>query len=209
MSKSYEVNEYDDCVPVADATPVYASSAAPQMGYAPSGYVHQMERVIRHGFIRKVYTIISVMLLEMLVFVALFRNDELAMKIQPSRGACVVDGDLVIHPDCGKLKWLYYFSLVIGLTSYYALICCMKNARTYPTNYILLGTFSTCWGFMIGVITSIYQTNAVIMALATTAGPSRFICRTHFFRSNAPHCTAVQVMARGPHSCVLCSATML
>ena len=75
------------------------------------------------------------MLLEMLVFVALFRNDELAMKLQPSRGACVVDGDVVVHPDCGSMKWLYYFSLVAGLLSYYMLICCIKNARTYPTNY--------------------------------------------------------------------------
>ena len=168
-------------------------------------------------FIRKVYTIIAVMLLEMLFFVAILRNDKFAIQVQPSRsGVCVVGQsdtsavalkkycsggevecpngqsdcpgdqtcDTYLDPNCGKLAWLYYFSLVVGLLSYYMLLCCIKNARTYPINYVLLGVFSTCWGFMIGVVTSIYSTSAVTMALATTAGIvvglTFFACQTKY-----------------------------
>jgi len=78
--------------------------------------------------------------------------------------------------------WVYYISLVVSFTALIALICCGNNARIYPQNYLLLFTFTAAEGTMLGVISSHFDTDSVLMAtgmtLVITFGLMLFACQT-------------------------------
>mmetsp|Transcript_36843 Transcript_36843/g.33078 ORF Transcript_36843/g.33078 Transcript_36843/m.33078 type:complete len:160 (+) Transcript_36843:163-642(+) len=48
------------------------------------------------------------------------------------------------------------------------LFCCIKNARTVPTNYILLGIFTLCESYLVAWLASFYSPTDVILAAALT-----------------------------------------
>ena len=78
--------------------------------------------------------------------------------------------------------WLYYVSIVFGLGLLCSLICCVKNARKVPLNYILLGTFTICWSYMVAGITQFYEPQDVLVAASLTfamvVGLTLFACCT-------------------------------
>jgi len=49
-----------------------------------------------------------------------------------------------------------------------ALACCQSVARKFPTNYICLAGYTLTEAYMVGVITSYYETDSVFLALAIT-----------------------------------------
>nr|KAF6337587.1 transmembrane BAX inhibitor motif containing 1 [Myotis myotis] len=106
---------------------------------------------VRHTFIRKVYSIISVQLLITVAIIAIFTF------VKPV-------GEFVRRNVA-----VYYVSYAVFLATYLTLACCQGPRRRFPWNIILLTLFTLALGFMTGTISSMYQTKAVIIAMIITA----------------------------------------
>ena len=118
---------------------------------------------IRHGFIRKVYGLLSIQLvLTTLVGYAVSLK---AASIQKSPGLFV-------------LAVLLNFGLLI------AMMCIPSLLRKYPRNYIILGLFTLTQGFLVGVLSSRYSAELVLTAAGCTAlvvgGLSLFALQTKY-----------------------------
>ncbi|XP_020724564.1 protein lifeguard 3 [Odocoileus virginianus] len=109
------------------------------------------DRKVRHTFIRKVYTIISIQLLITVAIIAVFTF------VKPV-------GDFV-RANMG----IYYASYAVFLVTYLTLICCQAPRRRFPWNIILLTLLTLAMGYMTGTISSVYNTRAVIIAVIITA----------------------------------------
>lgn len=109
------------------------------------------EASVRNGFIRKVYSILSVQLLVTLGFIALF------VFCDPVR-------DYVEEE-----AWLLIIAFIVTFAVLIALVCVESLRRKTPTNFILLGVFTICEGFLLGVISSQYDTEIVFVAITVTA----------------------------------------
>lgn len=66
-------------------------------------------------------------------------------------------------------SWLMIVAMVLTFVLLIVLACCPNVRRNYPTNMILLGLFTLLEAFMLGVISSHYDTDAVLMAAGITA----------------------------------------
>lgn len=110
------------------------------------------DKAIRAVFVRKVYSILMLQLLFSLAVVALF-------VFEPHTKMFV-----------RRNTYLYYVSYFIFLGVYIALLCCGKVRRQYPTNMILLSIFTVCMSYMLGTISSFYDTDVVLLAVGICAG---------------------------------------
>ncbi|KAM9663983.1 protein lifeguard 3 isoform 2-T2 [Trichechus inunguis] len=109
------------------------------------------DRKVRHTFIRKVYTIISIQLLITVGIIAIFTFVEPVGKFVKRNVA------------------VYYASYAVFLATYLTLACCQGPRRRFPWNIILLTLFTLALGFMTGTIASMHSTKAVIIAMIITA----------------------------------------
>ncbi|XP_032075963.1 protein lifeguard 3-like [Thamnophis elegans] len=109
------------------------------------------DKKVRHTFIRKVYSIISVQLLVTVGIIAIFTFVEPVSDFVRSNIA------------------VYYASYAVFLVTYLVLVCCEGPRRRFPWNLILLSVFTLAMGFMTGTIASMYSTKAVLIALIITA----------------------------------------
>jgi len=114
-------------------------------------YVDMAEKSVRMGFIRKVYSILSLQLLTTLCLV-------LAFSFSAS-----LKGYVQAHP---AILWV---SLVVTFVMLFALSCFPSVARTHPTNLICLAAFTLCQSLLVGVIASTYSPEIVVKAVVTTA----------------------------------------
>ncbi|XP_023498088.1 protein lifeguard 3 isoform X2 [Equus asinus] len=151
--------------PYEDRNPLYPGPP-PQGGYGQPGGGYDREeravsdsfgagewddRKVRHAFIRKVYSIISIQLLITVAIIAIFTF------VRPV-------GEFV-----RKNLFVYYISYAVFLVTYLTLACCQGPRRRFPWNIILLTIFTLALGFMTGTISSVYETKAVIIAMIITA----------------------------------------
>ncbi|KAL8183070.1 UNVERIFIED_CONTAM: Protein lifeguard 3 [Gekko kuhli] len=109
------------------------------------------DKKVRHRFIRKVYSIISVQLLVTVGIIAVFTF------VSPVRS--FVQRNVAV----------YYVSYAVFLVTYLVLVCCEGPRRRFPWNIILLSVFTLAMGFMTGTIASMYNTRAVLLAMIITA----------------------------------------
>ncbi|XP_070809658.1 protein lifeguard 3-like isoform X1 [Pituophis catenifer annectens] len=109
------------------------------------------DKKVRHTFIRKVYSIISVQLLVTVGIIAIFTF------VEPVSG--FVRRNIAV----------YYASYAVFLVTYLVLVCCEGPRRRFPWNLILLSIFTLAMGFMTGTISSMYSTKAVLIAMIITA----------------------------------------
>ncbi|NP_001124723.1 protein lifeguard 3 [Pongo abelii] len=109
------------------------------------------DRKVRHTFIRKVYSIISVQLLITVAIIAIFTF------VEP------------VSAFVRRNVAVYYVSYAVFVVTYLILACCQGPRRRFPWNIILLTLFTFAMGFMTGTISSMYQTKAVIIAMIITA----------------------------------------
>lgn len=108
------------------------------------------EIYIRHNFILKVYTILSLQLFVTFGMVSLFMFvDTIKTYVQT-------------NPFTLILAFVFSFIFLI------VLICCRELARTKPINYIILSLFTLTEGYLLGTISSTYDTNSVMYALLIT-----------------------------------------
>ena len=109
------------------------------------------ETSVRHGFIRKVYAILSVQMLITLGFISLF------VFVDP------------VKDYTEKNPWLFILAMVLTFVLLFTLVCFENLRRSSPINFILLITFTICESFLLGVISGQYDTKIVFIAIAITA----------------------------------------
>lgn len=115
------------------------------------GYTGFDDTAVRHGFIKKVYGILLVQLLVTIGIMCIF------MYIPGVKEFSIAN------------SWLMIVAMVLTFVLLIVLACCPNVRRSYPTNFILLGLFTLLEAFMLGVISSHYETDAVLMAAGITA----------------------------------------
>jgi FtsH-binding integral membrane protein len=107
---------------------------------------------IRKGFIKKVYSILT---LQMLIVVA----------------ACVLTMlDKKIASFQRKNKEYFYIAMVLSIILLLVLTCFTKIARKVPLNYFLLLIFTGCEAYMVSYACAVTKPKVVLMAASMTAG---------------------------------------
>lgn len=107
-----------------------------------------VERSIRMGFVRKVYSILAFQLLLT---------------------------SLIAYPVMQlPREWVFqhiavfYAVMAAQVVCLCAMMCCQTQLRTFPQNYVFLFVFTATEGFMVGIICAGYTGPSVAMAAATT-----------------------------------------
>ncbi|KAJ1798986.1 hypothetical protein LPJ59_002142 [Coemansia sp. RSA 2399] len=112
-------------------------------------YVSQSDISIRHDFVRKVYTILTVQLLATTAVGAYLRHLD------------ATSGFLLQH------VWTVYAAMFGTLVSIFGL---WWKRNSHPTNIVFLSTFTLCEAYMVGAASAFYSSTVVLQALAITLG---------------------------------------
>merc|ERR1712180_25912 len=116
------------------------------------------DKAVRRGFIRKVYSIISIQLLLTMGVCMLFKE------VEAIRYA--------MHP--GIASPLFWSVLVICAIMTFGIVIAMSREkslrRSFPTNFILLGLFTLAESVIIGMNVIPYDDDVVLIAAGCTAG---------------------------------------
>uniref|UniRef100_UPI00358F502B protein lifeguard 1-like isoform X2 n=1 Tax=Myxine glutinosa TaxID=7769 RepID=UPI00358F502B len=127
-------------------------------GDMPPAYIENEEfmtsslenKDVRRAFIRKVYAVLFCQLLVTFLFVTLLRfSKDVQAYVQRSPG-------------------LYYASYGVFFACLIALSCCGNLRRKHPWNLMLLGLLTVCMSYMVGMVASFYEADAVVMAVGIT-----------------------------------------
>jgi len=103
---------------------------------------------LRRGFVRKVYSILATqLLLTTLIAVPLQTVSALWMR---------------------NNKWLLWVAVGMTLVTICAMTLSRNLARNYPTNYIMLFTFTTFEGVLVGFVSAQYTWQSVMLAAGIT-----------------------------------------
>ena len=121
----------------------------------------------RNSFIYKVYTILYIQMLVTIGICSLFiYNENIKNYIQGTNGQAMLITSLV-----------FQFVLIIILS-------CTGIHRTKPWNFIILGLFTLFLSYTLGVISSYYDTNTLLIAGGATClitfGLTLFACQTKY-----------------------------
>eukprot|EP01138_Halocafeteria_seosinensis_P004756 gb/GECG01004863.1/.p1 GENE.gb/GECG01004863.1/~~gb/GECG01004863.1/.p1 ORF type:complete len:311 (+),score=12.27 gb/GECG01004863.1/:1-933(+) len=108
------------------------------------------DKAVRMGFIRKVYAILIVQLLFTFGITAIFTFVESVKDFVQS------------SPGLFWLAWILSIGFLITLA------CVPSVARKYPQNYVCLALFTIFEAYLIGVVSSFYDTDAVFIAVGLT-----------------------------------------
>jgi len=114
---------------------------------------------VRKGFIRKVYSILTLQLL-------------LTVAVAAPLTTLVSQDWLIAN------AWLLYLSVAMTLVTMCAMVCCQQMTRTYPTNYIFLFVFTAFEGVCVGFVSAQYTWQSVVLAMGMTT--VIFLCMTVF-----------------------------
>lgn len=118
---------------------------------------------VRLGFIRKVY---SILVMQLLLTIAI------------AAPICMMSSEWIQNHMSlfAVAKWTSLI-IILGMGC-----CCQKAARTFPTNYLMLFTFTACEGVIIGFVGAVYQTDSVLLAAGITTavfiGLTAYACFT-------------------------------
>lgn len=107
-------------------------------------------KVIRRMFIRKVFAVLSVQLAVTCGFVALFT-------FEPHVKLFVMEN-----------TWTYWVGYIVFLVPYLVILCCGEFRRKHPWNLVSLSILTLAMSYMVGVISSFYDTEIVVMAVGIT-----------------------------------------
>ena len=159
----------------------------PLMGGGDHMNLVDVDAMVRQGFIRKVYGILSVQLLVTCAEIGAFTfiNPLRAAMCMPpfSLGGATsnqaqLEAFRASHPQCfvgdtivpNSTAWgLFYGGWITSFVVIIAMSCCIENARMYPRNMILLGIFTVAEGLFLGVFCCFFDATAVLMAAGITA----------------------------------------
>lgn len=139
---------------------------------------------MRKGFIRKVYGILAVqMLVTVACIIPFYTNPDLQVFV-------------FLNPG---IVWVAFLMTIVFMC---VISCNPQLARTFPQNYYLLGGFTLCEGFLLGV-TLVHQEGVLLAALVTAVvvgALTAFVCFTETdFSGMAPYlfCLTVGLLVLG------------
>jgi len=108
------------------------------------------EANVRRGFMRKVYSILSLQLLVTMAVMGIFF-------IEPVKNYSRTDG-----------QWMFWVAFVASLVCIIALTCFEGVRRKAPGNMIWLGVFTLVEGVMLGCAVTAFSADEVLMAVGIT-----------------------------------------
>jgi FtsH-binding integral membrane protein len=108
-------------------------------------------KAVRLAFIRKVYGILSVQLLISFGFICVF---------------AIPEG---MRQWSHQNLWVLWVAFGVSFATMLVLACCGEMRRQTPHNYIALMIFTIAESFLLGIISSIYEYQIVLAAVAITA----------------------------------------
>eukprot|EP00123_Amoebidium_parasiticum_P009041 comp19185_c0_seq1/m.21892 comp19185_c0_seq1/g.21892 ORF comp19185_c0_seq1/g.21892 comp19185_c0_seq1/m.21892 type:complete len:304 (-) comp19185_c0_seq1:494-1405(-) len=124
------------------------------------------DKAVRQGFVRKVYALVSVMLL----------------CCAGVTGVCLNVAEVQNYVRTNM--WVFWTAWGVGFGTVLALACCQDLSRKTPTNYILLTVFTIAESFMVGTVCTFYNSQEVLIALGITCvvtlSLSLFACQTKY-----------------------------
>ncbi|XP_058124573.1 protein lifeguard 1-like [Anopheles ziemanni] len=109
------------------------------------------DQSIRRGFIKKVYSILTVQLAITFTFVTV------VMLHKPTRR---------VVQESVPLFWIAFIVMFVALIG---ISCCGEMRRKAPMNFILLGLFTLAESFLVAVVSAQYDADVVMIALGITA----------------------------------------
>lgn len=109
------------------------------------------DQSIRRGFIRKVYSILTVQLAITLGFIALFMYHR-GTKLWVQR-----------HPE------MFWIALGVMIVTLISMACCGSVRRKAPMNFIFLALYTLAQSFLLGVTTANFSSDEVFLAVGITA----------------------------------------
>ncbi|XP_043115942.1 protein lifeguard 1-like isoform X2 [Puntigrus tetrazona] len=107
-------------------------------------------KTIRRLFIRKVFAVLSVQLAITCGFVALFTFEPHVKRYVKQN------------------VWTYWVGYMVFLVPYLVILCCGEFRRKHPWNLVSLSVLTLAMSYMVGVISSFYDTDIVMMAVGIT-----------------------------------------
>lgn len=130
----------------------YNTGDGPPTYYGNDDFVNSNweDKSIRRAFIRKVFLVLTVQLTVTFSFVAVF--------------TFASDVKVFVRRN----QWTYYVSYAIFFVSLIALSCCGELRRKHPWNLVALSILTLSLSYMVGMVASFYDTDAVIMAVGIT-----------------------------------------
>jgi len=159
-----------------------ASQAYHVDGAAGLSSIDKMERSIRHGFIRKVFALLTVQILLMMGIVCIFMY-------VPSATA---------YASSASSTWLFVLSGLLFVFLLMALTCIPELNKRYPINLVGLFTVSLLAGVFVGTLVAGINPDYVWVAFASSIGLflilGLFACQTRLDFSGAGPYLAVGMM---------------
>lgn len=104
----------------------------------------------RNGFIKKVYSLLSIQLLITFLFIV------------PS----LTSQDYVTFQS--NNMWLFYLAIGLSMVTLIPLACSATFSQLVPINFIFLFLFTICEAYMVSVFCTIYTPESVMQAAAAT-----------------------------------------
>eukprot|EP00746_Dinoflagellata_sp_MGD_P065479 gnl/MRDRNA2_/MRDRNA2_272837_c0_seq1.p1 gnl/MRDRNA2_/MRDRNA2_272837_c0~~gnl/MRDRNA2_/MRDRNA2_272837_c0_seq1.p1 ORF type:complete len:248 (-),score=18.85 gnl/MRDRNA2_/MRDRNA2_272837_c0_seq1:12-755(-) len=127
-----------------------------------SAWVKAANREVRMGFIRKVYSILMVQLALTAAIAAPLQH--------------------VSQKWLGEHAWILGACALLSMVLMCAIACFQSAARSFPSNYILLFSFTACEGVIVGFVAATYKTESVAACVGITglifAGLTAYACTT-------------------------------
>lgn len=149
------------------------------------------ETSVRHGFIQKVYGILSAQLAFTIII----------------GGIVMQTGQSLMKYNPGLVMFLLFGSLAMSVVMMCVFMCKPGLMRQTPTNYVLLGLFTLAESVMVGFICTTYTQESVLICLAMTAlvvvALTVFACQTKYdFTGMGPYLFAAIMVLLGLSLCL-------
>ena len=139
----------DGFVPVGQPAPWAAAEDAP---FAEA--LADMDVQVRHGFVRKVFGILSMQLLMTFGWVLLVSNNSGLRNYHATH------------------TWPLFLGLSLSLGSMIGMICFVDLVRSHPGNYIMLAVFTVAESLMLGGLGGTVDSQLIAVAVGTTLAVS-------------------------------------
>mmetsp|Transcript_14399 Transcript_14399/g.25334 ORF Transcript_14399/g.25334 Transcript_14399/m.25334 type:complete len:260 (-) Transcript_14399:43-822(-) len=143
------MNDFDG---VGEADPLLQSRPGTRQNI---GDLKSAAKEVRQGFVRKVYGLLTTQLLVTVLIAAQIVG--------------LADASKSTASWIQSHEWLLWFSVIGVISMMCCMICCREALRKYPTNYIILFSFTVFEAVLIGFVSSMFSATSLLLAAGATA----------------------------------------